>query len=121
MATLRSLQKIFAVANRHSDAFVDAALLDAWQIRVTAMPLAPRDFCAAAPFFNPFPAAQLVEPYEQRLRAECFLDDDDDGVVVNPWLLAIDPKWRRSAAVLDALLVRVFALPGTFWPFPYDS
>jgi hypothetical protein len=45
-----------------------------------------------------------VEPYQQRLRTKCFLDNEDDDGVDNPWPLAMAPKWRGSSSVPEALL-----------------
>jgi hypothetical protein len=106
---IRQLRKIFLASNRHCDGFVEPSVLEAWRIRVMEMPLAPRDFCAEAPFFIPLPTVQLAEPYQQRLHAECFADDDDDSdrdedSKNNGWPLAMAPEWRGSSAVPTALL-----------------
>jgi hypothetical protein len=62
-ANPRQLWKIFLAANRHDDAFVNLSVLEAWRIRVIAMPPAPHDYCEEAPFFIPFSSAQLADPY----------------------------------------------------------
>ncbi len=95
MDALRHLHIIRLAANKLDAAYVEAAMLKAWGVRLEQMPLEPREFSKAAPFFKPMSLAKLAAPYEQRLDA---LRDEYGG-----WP-HVGLEWRGSSVVPQAKL-----------------
>jgi hypothetical protein len=92
---LRRLHIIREASNKHGAAYVDAATMDKWGVRMAPVAQEPLEFSAAAPFFKPMPLAKLAGPYKQRWEE---LRDE-----FGRWP-QFGPEWQGSSIIPHATL-----------------
>ncbi len=111
MAALHHLHIIRVAATKLNAAYVEPETLKAWGVQTEPMPLEPREFSAAAPFFKPMPLAKLAGAYERRWEAQ---RDEYDR-----WSQP-GPEWRGSSVVPQSMMAYFERLLGNKY-FGVDS